>query len=70
MPEVWFWVDGNLYLFGLEAGEYEPRQSSRFLPELEIAQLASFVAAADKSNQAEAVWAFRKALEVRSGDEG
>ena len=39
VPEVWFWVEGNLYLYGLAEAGYGPIDRSRFLPDLDLAHL-------------------------------
>ncbi|MGA1283425.1 MAG: Uma2 family endonuclease, partial [Prochlorothrix sp.] len=40
VPEVWFWVEGNLYLYGLTEAGYGPIDRSHFLPDLDLAHLA------------------------------
>ena len=62
VPEVWFWVDSRFQLFGLDAGEYAPRERSRFLPELDLHRLAEIIAATPRAEQAQAVWRFRDGL--------
>lgn len=65
VPEVWFWVDPRFQVYGLEAGEYQPRERSRFLPDLDLHRLAEIVAATPRAEQAQAVWRFRQTLQER-----
>ncbi|HEY3354038.1 MAG TPA: Uma2 family endonuclease [Polyangia bacterium] len=64
VPEVWFWVDPRFHVYGLEAGEYQARARSRFLPELDLQRLAEIVATTPRAEQAAAVWRFRQALQA------
>jgi Uma2 family endonuclease len=65
VPEVWFWVDPRIQVYCLEAGEYQPRERSCFLPDLDLHRLAEIVAATPRAEQAEAVWRFRQTLQAR-----
>jgi len=62
VPEVWFWEDGHLAVFQLGTGAYRAARRSRFLPDLDLEQLLSFVRPDD---QTEAVRAYRDALRAR-----
>ena len=62
VPEVWFWRGGRFQIYHLDADGYAPRDRSAFLPDLDLALLASFVGA-PKQNQA--VRAFRDLLRAR-----
>jgi Uma2 family endonuclease len=62
VPEVWFWRAAVLHAYGLGPDGYRPRDRSQFLPDLDLARLASL---AELPDQAEAVRAFREQL--RSG---
>lgn len=44
VPEVWFWQDGRLETWHLVGERYEQRERSAVLPELDVQQLAAFVA--------------------------
>jgi Uma2 family endonuclease len=66
VPEVWFWVENRFYVYWLESGEYQQRDRSRWLPELDLQQLAEIVAATPRSQQAQAVWRFRASLADRA----
>ena len=42
MGEVWFWQDGQITPYVLREESYAAVDRSRLLPELDLAQLASF----------------------------
>ena len=42
IPEVWFWEDGLLSAFCLEAGEYQKVARSALLPDLDLELLAKY----------------------------
>ncbi len=52
VPEVWFWKKGQITLFHLEGQEYEPRERSEFLPDLDLSVLRRYL---DYSDQYDAV---------------
>lgn len=52
VPEVWFWKKGQITLFHLENQEYEQRERSEFLPDLDLAVLRRYL---DYSDQYDAV---------------
>lgn len=59
VPEVWFWEDGRLAIWQLGADGYRAAARSRFLPDLDVEQLLTFLRPDD---QTEAVRAYRDAL--------
>jgi len=60
VPEVWIWKAGRMTLWRLgKAGRYHSVKRSRFLPDLDIEQLLSFVRPDDQTG---AVRAYRDAL--------
>ena len=67
VPEVWFWVEARFFLYGLEEGEYQPRERSRFLPDLDLRRVAEIVATTPRGEQAQAVWRFRQWLQEQAG---
>jgi Uma2 family endonuclease len=60
--EVWFWEKGRVTLHALRARVYAEITQSEVLPDLDVAELASFVATTD---QVAAVLAYRDALRAR-----
>ena len=48
IPEVWFWEDGLLSVYCLEAGEYQKIDKSTLLPELDLQLLAKYSRMADQ----------------------
>jgi len=59
VPEVWFWEDGRMTIWQLGADGYRAAARSRFLPDLDLAQLLSFMSPDD---QTAGVRAYRDAL--------
>ncbi len=59
VPEVWFWKDGELSLYGLEEESYQKLTQSTFMPDLDIALL---VRCANIPGQYDAISEFRKAI--------
>jgi len=57
--EVWFWEDRVIHVSVLTAGQYEQRERSEVLPDLDLAQLARYI---DPENQTESVGRYRAAL--------
>ena len=43
VPEVWFWQDGRITVYYLQNGNYELRDRSELLPELDLAFLAECI---------------------------
>jgi Uma2 family endonuclease len=64
VPEVWFWRDGVLHVYGLTPAGYERKDASTFLPGLHVARLASFVELPD---QDQAIRSFRASLRGEAG---
>jgi Uma2 family endonuclease len=59
VPEVWFWKNGQLSLYRLQAGQYEQIERSILLPNLDINLL---VRCANMPDQHDAVIEFRNAI--------
>jgi len=59
VPEVWFFENRAFSLFRLGAESYEPVSRSTFLPDLDLALLASFV---DREDQTAAVLSYRDTI--------
>ena len=59
VPEVWFWKNGQLSLYHLQAGQYEQIERSILLPNLDINLL---VRCANMPAQHDAVIEFRNAI--------
>jgi Uma2 family endonuclease len=64
VQEVWFWEDGVITVHVLGPDGYEKPERSRLLPDLDLAELASFVS---QSSQMHAVRAYRALLRERAG---
>lgn len=62
VPEVWFWVNGRLYLHRLAGDGYEPCEASALLPDLPLAEIERLVALTPVSQQMQAARAFRASL--------
>ncbi len=63
VPEVWFWEEGALAVYGLKGDGYERLEHSALLPDLDLRLLSSFVAT--PVDQTEAVRAYRDRLRSR-----
>jgi Uma2 family endonuclease len=64
--EVWFWEDGAFAIYALAGDLYQRSDKSAILPELDVAELASFVQRAEKeSDQTAVVRAYQNALRGR-----
>jgi Uma2 family endonuclease len=66
VPEVWFWKKGQLSIHLLGADGYTESARSRFLPGLDVAELATFVAR--EGDQTTVVRAWRARLRERRGE--
>jgi Uma2 family endonuclease len=55
IPEVWFWQEGSLRLYTLQADQYQQVFVSQFLPDLDLEKI---VAAANLPDQYDAVTSF------------
>lgn len=62
VPEVWFWVNGRLFLHCLAGDAYEPREASVLLPDLPLREVERLVATTPPSQQMHAARAFRSFL--------
>lgn len=60
--EVWMWRDGAIEIHVLVADQYERRARSILLPDLDLAELASFI---EPEDQTAAVRRYRDALRAR-----
>ncbi len=67
VPEVWFWVNGRLYLHRLAGDAYEPCDESALLPGLPLVEIERLVATTPVSQQMQAARAFRISVR-RQGD--
>ena len=57
--EVWFWDEGAIKVSVLTGDQYETRECSELLPDLDLADLARYI---DPENQTNAVRRYRQAL--------
>ena len=57
--EVWFWREGVIEISVLTGDQYEPRERSVLLPDLDLVELARHI---DPENQTESVRRYRQAL--------
>lgn len=62
VPELWFWRDGKIHLLRLRGTGYVARETSRYLPGLDLAEVAGFIGS---ESQTAAVRAFRDRLRAR-----
>lgn len=65
VPEVWIWEEGRVKVFGRGEKGYEPRERSAFLPDLDLALLATL---AERPSQTQAARELRDRL--RGGQNG
>jgi Uma2 family endonuclease len=59
VQEVWFWREGVIEVNALTGDQYERRERSALLPDLDLAELARHI---DAQNQTESVRRYRQAL--------
>ncbi|MFP4063016.1 MAG: Uma2 family endonuclease [Halochromatium sp.] len=59
VPEVWFWQHGRLQFYGLEGDQYQHRERSRLLPQLDPALIEACMGA---PTQTEAIRQLRQSL--------
>ncbi len=62
VPEVWSWKAGAITIHRLGPEGYESVGRSRFLPDLDVAELARFI---EMPTQTQAARAYRDALRAR-----
>jgi len=60
--EVWFWINGRIYVYSLVDGQYRESPTSRAVPGIDLDAIARIIAETDESEQTEAVRAYRKSL--------
>jgi Uma2 family endonuclease len=65
VPEVWFWVDGRIWIYRLVDATYEQRAASTELPGIDLGVIERIIATADEDEQTEAVRAYRRTLKPR-----
>lgn len=63
--EVWFWIDGRFWAYGLAGRSYEELRASRVLPGFDLDEIARIVLTAEDDDQTAAVRAYRDALRRR-----
>jgi Uma2 family endonuclease len=62
VPELWFWRRGRISVHVLRARGYQEVKTSRLLPGIDLAELASFL---DRPTTSQAMRAYRAALQKR-----
>lgn len=62
VPEVWLWRTGIITIHRLGPDGYEDAPRSRFLPDLDVAELSRFI---DRPTQTQAAREYRDALRAR-----
>jgi Uma2 family endonuclease len=62
--EVWFWDDGRIDVYELRDDRYERVERSELLPEVDLAELVTFL---EEPSQTSAVRAYRQRLRSRRG---
>lgn len=60
VAEVWYWRRGELQAHALRDNQYEPVPRSRFLPDLDLDLLVSFI---DRPTTSQAIRDFRAAIQ-------
>jgi Uma2 family endonuclease len=64
--EVWFWIDGAIWVYILVRGKFRQAEKSRAFPRLDLHELARIVLTTDDSNQNAAIRAYVTELRRRS----
>lgn len=62
VPEVWFWQNEQFRLYSLQDGKYEEVTRSKFLPDLDLDLLATYIKMPD---QYDAIVEFRNAIQEK-----
>jgi Uma2 family endonuclease len=62
VPEVWFWKDDGIAIYLLQSGAYQLSSTSKGLPNLDLAELVSFL---DHPTAMQAIRAYRAALQAK-----
>ncbi len=66
VAEVWFWVNGKIWVYTLKDGAYEESARSSALPKIDLGELERIIAASDDdTDQIEIIRAFRASLHSR-----
>lgn len=66
VAEVWFWVNGKIWVYLLIDGAYEERAHSQALPNIDHGMLERIIAASDdETDQIDVIRAFRASLRSR-----
>lgn len=63
--EVWYLIDGRIYVYVLERGRYRPRNKSLALAAADLEEIARIVTSTNPDRQTQAVAAFWRALRRR-----
>lgn len=63
--EVWFWVNGKIWVYRLVARHYKPLTESEALAGIDLDDLARIVTTTDDAKQTSAVRAYRRSLTRR-----
>ena len=64
--EAWFWINGRIYVYCLVDGAYRECATSVAIPGIDLDAIARIVATTERSEQTEAVRAYRKSLTSRA----
>ncbi len=62
VPELWFFKNNQFLIYHLQNETYEQHTDSRFLPELDIAQLSNYI---NWTSQTQAVKAYRASIGIK-----
>ena len=62
VSEVWFWIDGRIWIYRLAGTVYEECAASVELPGIDLRVLERIIATVSKDGQTEAVKAYRRTL--------
>jgi Uma2 family endonuclease len=65
VPEVWFWIDNQIWIYRLVDDVYEERAVSVELPGIDLRAIERLIATADEDEQTEAIAAYRRTLNRR-----
>lgn len=64
--EVWFWINGRIWVYVLVDGRYEERETSVVLPGIQLRELERIIAGTSEEDQTAAVREYRRVLRGRS----
>lgn len=65
VPEVWFWINGLIYVYRLD-GDYREVRASVAVPGIELDAVARIIGATPERGQTDAVRAYRDSLRART----